>query len=98
MVTLTNAQIELLELFKQDLKEGEMQELKRILLAFKAQRTFSILDTLWETKGWTKEAIQSWAKEHNRTPYHSQNVYLAKHYEGRQKRYKKPNSCPYTGG
>ncbi len=79
MGMLTNAQIELLELFKQNLRQDELLELKRLLVAFKAQRLSAMLDDLWEKNGWTEETMQTWAAEHNRTPYQSQNKYLAKH-------------------
>ena len=79
MGMLTNAQIELLELFKQNLRQDELLELKRLLVAFKAQRLSAMLDDLWEENGWTEETMQKWASEHNRTPYESQNRYLAKH-------------------
>ena len=78
MGMLTNAQIELLELFKQNLRQDELVELKRLLVAFKAQRLSAMLDDLWEKNGWTEETMQTWAAEHNRTPYQSQNKYLAK--------------------
>ena len=74
---LTNAQIELLELFKQNLRQDELLELKRLLVAFKAQRLSAMLDNLWEQNDWTEETMQKWASEHNRTPYQSQNKYLA---------------------
>ena len=79
MGMLTNAQIELLELFKQDLRQDELLELKRLLVAFKAQRLSAMLDDVWEKNGWTEETMQTWAAEHNRTPYQSQNKYLSKH-------------------
>jgi len=28
--------------------------------------------------GWTQETMEQWSKEHNRTPYKSQNDFLAK--------------------
>ena len=65
MNALSNAQIELLEFFKQDLDSDEMLELRRLLVAFKAERVSLMLND------WTNDTMQSWAKEHNRTPYHS---------------------------
>jgi hypothetical protein len=73
---LTNAQIEILEIFKQDLSDDEMLELRRLLVAFKAERVSNMLNTLWEKNDWTNDTMQSWTKEHNRTPYKSQNDYL----------------------
>ena len=78
MGRLTNAQMELLEFFKQDLGPSEILELRRMLVAFKAQRVFPLLDEQWEKENWTDETMKSWAAEHNRTPYVSQNNYLSK--------------------
>ncbi len=61
------------------MRQDELLELKRLLVAFKAQRLSTMLDDLWEKNGWTEETMQTWAAEHNRTPYESQNRYLAKH-------------------
>jgi hypothetical protein len=68
MKILTNAQIELLELFKQDLNEVELLELRRVLVAFKAQRAFQLLNQLWEKEGWSQQTMSEWATEHQRTP------------------------------
>ena len=78
MGMLSNAQIEILEFFKQDLTTNEILELRRLLVAFKAQRVFSLLDEEWDKGNLTAETMQHWSNEHNRTPYKSQNDYLAK--------------------
>ena len=78
MGKLSNAQMELLEFFKQDLAPHEILELRRVLVAFKAQRVFSLLDEQWEKDKLTEETMQNWAMEHNRTAYISQNDYLIK--------------------
>ena len=78
MGMLSNAQIEILEFFKQDLNTNEILELRRLLVAFKAQRVFSLLDEQWDKGSLTAETMKKWANEHNRTPYKSQNDYLAK--------------------
>ena len=70
--------MELLEFFKQDLGPSEILELRRLLVAFKAQRVFAMLDDQWEKENWTDETMQNWVAEHNRTPYTSQNNYLFK--------------------
>jgi hypothetical protein len=76
MKILTNAQIELLEFFKQDLNELELLELRRILVAFKAKRAFQLLNQLWEKEGWTQQTMSEWSMQHQRTPYLSQNKFL----------------------
>lgn len=76
--TLSNAQIEILSLFNQDISEMEILELKRLLVLFKSKRAFALINDLWETNGWTEETMQIWAAEHNRTPYVAQKNYLSK--------------------
>ena len=76
--TLSNAQIEILSLFNKDISEAEILELKRLLVLFKSKRAFTLINDLWETNGWTEETMQTWANEHNRTPYLAQDTYLSK--------------------
>ena len=76
--TLSNAQIEILSLFNQDLSEVEILELKRLLVLFKSKRAFTLINDLWDTNGWTEETMQTWATEHSRTPYLAQKTYLSK--------------------
>ncbi len=71
MNVLSNAQIELLAFFKQDLASDEMLELRRLLVAFKAERVSIMLNDLWDKNEWTNDTMQAWAKEHNRIPYKS---------------------------
>ena len=59
--TLSNAQIEILSLFNQDISEMEILELKRLLVLFKSKRAFALINDLWETNGWTEETMQTWA-------------------------------------
>ena len=75
---LSNAQVEILSLFNQDLSEVEILELKRLLVLFKSKRAFELIDDLWEKNGWTEETMQTWAAEHNRIPYTAQKTYLSK--------------------
>ena len=78
MVALSNAQVEIVKRFKNNLKEDELAELKRVLIEFKTQLAYRLMNELWKKNGWTQETMEQWAKEHNRTPYKSQNEYLAK--------------------
>ena len=78
MVALSNAQVEIVKRFKNNLKEDELAELKRVLIEFKTQLAYRLMNELWKKNGWTQETMEQWSKEHNRTPYKSQNEYLAK--------------------
>jgi hypothetical protein len=65
----SNAQLELLKLFSNDLKDVELQELKKILLEFKFQRVTKMVDEIWDEKGWTEETMNEFLNTHMRTPY-----------------------------
>ena len=77
-VPLTNAQLEVVQLFSLNLSEEELKDLKRLLIAYKAARLFRKADEVWEAKGWTQETMDKFLQTHLRTPYKSQQVFLAK--------------------
>jgi hypothetical protein len=70
---LSNAQIEILQLFSTDLSENEMNILRKMLIEFRYQRLQSSLDDL----NISPEILKKWEKEHLRTPYNTQNNRLA---------------------
>ncbi|MEZ4952801.1 MAG: hypothetical protein R2825_04405 [Saprospiraceae bacterium] len=72
----SNAQLELLKLFSSDLTDNDLEELKRILLAFKFKRVTQLADKIWEEKGWTNEDVERMLHTHMRTPYDSQDKTL----------------------
>ena len=61
-----------------NLKDDELAEFKRILIEFKTQRLFKLLNEKWDSGELNDEVLEQWSKEHNRTPYKSQNEFLAK--------------------
>jgi len=78
MLALSNAQVEIVNLFRSNLKEDELAELKRILIEFKTQRLFKLLNEKWDSGELNDEVQEQWSKEHKRTPCKSQNDFLAK--------------------
>lgn len=74
--SLSNAQLALLEIFAENLSDEEMQDLRQVLLEFRYQRLQKNLDDLWEQGLVNEEKIESWGKEHLRTPYQSQQDFL----------------------
>lgn len=62
---LTNVQLELLKLYTYDLKEEEMQELKKMLAAFFAQRVRQRTGKIWQERGYTQETMQQWLDDEN---------------------------------
>ena len=60
---LTNMQLELLKLYAYDLKEEEMQELKKVLAAFFAERIRQRTGKIWQERGYTQETMQQWLND-----------------------------------
>ncbi len=60
---LTNVQLELLKLYAYDLKEEEMQELKKVLAAFFAERIRQRTGKIWQERGYTQETMQQWLND-----------------------------------
>lgn len=75
---LTNAQLEVVQLFSLNLSDEELQELKRILIAYKAARLLRKADEVWETNKWSQETMDQFLQSHLRTPYKSQEAFLSK--------------------
>ncbi len=63
---LSNVQIEILKLFRYDLPEKQLFEIKSILSKYFATSATGEMDKLWEEKEWNAETMQEWANEHLR--------------------------------
>jgi len=63
---LTNAQIELLKLFKYDLPEKQLVEMKNILARYFADTASDEMDRLWEENNWSNDTMREWANSHER--------------------------------
>lgn len=66
----TPAQLELLRLFTYEIREEDLEVLKRILLRFKAEVLMDKADRIWAENGWTDEDIRKMIETKMRTPYH----------------------------
>ena len=55
---LTNVQLELLKTFSYNLPEAELQELKRVLANFFAQKAIALADNAWELQGWNEQKVE----------------------------------------
>lgn len=69
---LNEVQISLLKL-TENLREDEVQDLKKLIIAFKARRIALLADKVWQEKGWTEDTMQQFLETHMRTPSKSQN-------------------------
>jgi hypothetical protein len=72
----TEAQIELLSLFKVKLNQSDMQELRQLLLEFKFRKLQENIEQITEGKGYTEQDFDNMKQEHNRTSYKSYRKHL----------------------
>lgn len=66
---LTNLQLEILEVFKYDLSEEQIKEIRNLLITYFAEKVTTGVDQLFEENNWGEEKIEEWSKEHMRTKY-----------------------------
>lgn len=66
---LTNLQIELLEVFKYELSEEQIKEIRSLLVNYFAEKVTNDIDKLFAEKDWGEEKIEEWSREHMRTKY-----------------------------
>lgn len=66
---LTNLQIELLELFKYELRDDQIKEIRMLLVNYFAEKITDDLEMLFKKNEWGEEKIEEWSKEHLRTKY-----------------------------
>ena len=65
---LNEVQISLLRL-TESMPKDDLKALKKIIIAFKAQRLAMLADKVWAEKGWTEETMQIFLNTHMRTSY-----------------------------
>lgn len=65
---LNEVQTSLLKL-TENLSEGDLKILKKMIIAFKAQRLAALADKVWDEKGWTEDTMETFLNTHMRTPY-----------------------------
>ncbi len=66
---MTNLQLELLKMFKYNLTESQLIELKDLLSAYFTKRVESEMDKVGNEKEWSISTIETIANEHTRTSY-----------------------------
>lgn len=68
---LTNLQLELLKLFRFNLSDQQIKEVRALLSKYFAEKATQEMDKLWEEQGWSDETMKEWSREHLRTKYES---------------------------
>jgi len=62
---LTNLQQELLKLFAQEVSETDLQNIRRLIGQYFAQRLTTLADDAWQQNGWTAQTMHEWLNEEN---------------------------------
>lgn len=62
-------QLELLKIFKYDLNEKQLVELRALLSSYFAEKVDSEIEKVCNEKEWSIATIESLAKKHTRTSY-----------------------------
>lgn len=65
------AQVEILKLFSQGLTEAQLEELRKLLIAFRFKLLDEHVETIAAKKGLTKKEIDKASTEHRRSTYRS---------------------------
>lgn len=60
---LSNLQIELLQLYSQNISEEDLVAIKRLLANYFADRASDEMDKLWEEQAWTNETMDEWLSD-----------------------------------
>jgi len=60
---LSNLQIELLQLYSQDVSDEDLIAIKRMLARYFADKASDEMDKLWTEKGWTNETMDNWLED-----------------------------------
>lgn len=68
---LTNLQLELLKLFRFNLSDQQIKEVRALLSKYFAEKAIQEMDKLWEEQGWSDKTMEEWSREHLRTKYES---------------------------
>ncbi len=60
---LSNVQMELLKLYSTDIKEKDLEELKKVLANYFAQNAVKEADKIWDQKKMSADTMEKWLNE-----------------------------------
>lgn len=63
---LSNAQLELLQLFSRQMSDEEVLELRNYLAQFYAKKAMDEADRLWEERGYTQNTMEDWLSDEHK--------------------------------
>ncbi len=64
---LSNLQLELVKLFRYELPDTQLLEIRRMLARYFAQKVTDEMSELWDEQGWSDETIEGWKNEKMRS-------------------------------
>lgn len=66
---LTNLQLELLKIFRYEVNETQLAEIRDILADYFARKATAEMDKFWAENDWNDETVEKLSQEHLRTKY-----------------------------
>ncbi len=57
---LSNLQIELLQLYSQNVADADLQAIKRLLAKYFADQASDEMDKLWTSQNWSEKTMDEW--------------------------------------
>jgi hypothetical protein len=70
---LSNLQLHLLKTFSRPLPEEQVSDIQKILAEYFLEQMDLEMDKLIIENNWNEQTFVDWSKEHNRTPYKTNN-------------------------
>ena len=64
---ITNLQLELVKLFRHDLPEEQLIEIRQLLSDYFAEKATEEMEKVWVAKKWTAKKMKELSKKHLRT-------------------------------
>ena len=68
-MSMTNLQIELLKTFSFELSESQLQEIKKLLARYFAEKSTSEMEEFCAENNWDEQTLEALAEDHLRTSY-----------------------------
>jgi hypothetical protein len=75
---LSNLQLELLQLYAQNVQESDLLAIKKLIAKYFADKAITEMNDLLLAIGDVEGTLNEWANAHDRTPYQAQNQHFAK--------------------
>ena len=70
---LNKSQLEILKLFRRELNENDLLEIKRLIVQYLGEKITKMADRVWTEKNWNQEDMEKLLNLHDRTPYDPHN-------------------------